>query len=748
MYNFSEFLKESEKIALSMGHGFVTVDHIMLVALKVPSINTMFKELDVDPNFLSTNIEKYLRESSNIPSSTGDLGSASTTPLTARIFHELSKSAIKEQLKTNDHTIEPFFVVYECMSFSGTAFAACLDELDIPVMDMSLRMQSYIQSMVSDGDFNINQSMYGNESGKKTKFKIEDFTDNLSELAAAGKLGVLIGRENELHGLTQILSRMKKKNPMLVGEAGTGKTEIINGLANLIHTGNVPDTLKDVTILSLNLSAMTAGTKFRGDFEERVESLVRYLKANTDVILFIDEIHMMMGAGSSTQGTMDLGNMLKPALSSGDIRVIGSTTLDEYRSTIEKDSALSRRFMKIDINEPTVEETRKILNGIKNMYEKFHNVKFSTEALNAAVDLSRKFIQTKKFPDKAIDLIDAAGARNNVSMNRTDTIDSEQIAAEVAYSANLPLEIVLCKESEQMRDLATKLKARVFGQDNAITQLVSNVMVARAGLRENSSTQGSFLFVGSSGTGKTEISKALADSMGVKLIRFDMSEFSAEHTVSKLIGSPPGYVGHDSGNGMLLDKIEQFPNCVLLLDEIEKAHPNVLLPLLQVMDEGHLTGSQGKTVHFNNVTLIMTTNLGTKNASNRGIGLQSKSDDGITKAIKEFLRPEFINRIDSIVRFNDLSTEVLKNIVEKYIDELNTTLKVNKVKVQLDKKAKDWLIKNGTEKGMGARPMKRCINTNIKEVIAPELLFGKLQDGNKTAKFTVLDDKLVLSEIK
>lgn len=273
-------------------------------------------------------------------------------------------------------------------------------------------------------------------------------------------------------------------------------------------------------------------------------------------------------------------------------------------------------------------------------------------------------------------------------------------------------------------------------------------MVARAGLRENSSTQGSFLFVGSSGTGKTEISKALADSMGVKLIRFDMSEFSAEHTVSKLIGSPPGYVGHDSGNGMLLDKIEQFPNCVLLLDEIEKAHPNVLLPLLQVMDEGHLTGSQGKTVHFNNVTLIMTTNLGTKNASNRGIGLQSKSDDGITKAIKEFLRPEFINRIDSIVRFNDLSTEVLKNIVEKYIDELNTTLKVNKVKVQLDKKAKDWLIKNGTEKGMGARPMKRCINTNIKEVIAPELLFGKLQDGNKTAKFTVLDDKLVLSEIK
>lgn len=748
MYNFSEFLKESEKIALSMGHGFVTVDHIMLVALKVPSINTMFKELDVDPNFLSTNIEKYLRESSNIPSSTGDLGSASTTPLTARIFHELSKSAIKEQLKTNDHTIEPFFVVYECMSFSGTAFAACLDELDIPVMDMSLRMQSYIQSMVSDGDFNINQSMYGNESGKKTKFKIEDFTDNLSELAAAGKLGVLIGRENELHGLTQILSRMKKKNPMLVGEAGTGKTEIINGLANLIHTGNVPDTLKDVTILSLNLSAMTAGTKFRGDFEERVESLVRYLKANTDVILFIDEIHMMMGAGSSTQGTMDLGNMLKPALSSGDIRVIGSTTLDEYRSTIEKDSALSRRFMKIDINEPTVEETRKILNGIKNMYEKFHNVKFSTEALNAAVDLSRKFIQTKKFPDKAIDLIDAAGARNNVSMNRTDTIDSEQIAAEVAYSANLPLEIVLCKESEQMRDLATKLKARVFGQDNAITQLVSNVMVARAGLRENSSTQGSFLFVGSSGTGKTEISKALADSMGVKLIRFDMSEFSAEHTVSKLIGSPPGYVGHDSGNGMLLDKIEQFPNCVLLLDEIEKAHPNVLLPLLQVMDEGHLTGSQGKTVHFNNVTLIMTTNLGTKNASNRGIGLQSNSDDGITKAIKEFLRPEFINRIDSIVRFNDLSTEVLKNIVEKYIDELNTTLKVNKVKVQLDKKAKDWLIKNGTEKGMGARPMKRCINTNIKEVIAPELLFGKLQDGNKTAKFTVLDDKLVLSEIK
>lgn len=748
MYSFSEFLKESEKLAGEMNHGFVTVDHLMLVALKVPSIREMFDDLDIGSEYLAKNITGFL-QTANIPSSTGGTGLVATTPMVAKIFEELKKSSIKEQLKLKDNTIEPYFIVYECMSFMGTAFAACLDELDIQVRELSIQIQDYISQKVIGLDPEKRSQIINMGMEQRPKPKVEDFTDDLTAQAAAKAFGKMIGRENELHGLTQILSRMKKKNPLLVGEAGTGKTEIVNGLATLIVEGKVPDTLKDVTILSLNLSAMTAGTKYRGDFEERVDTLLKFLDERPNVILFIDEIHMMMGAGTSTTGSMDLGNMLKPALSSGNIRIIGSTTLDEYRKTIEKDPALSRRFMKIDINEPTVDETRKIVQGVKSMYEKYHNVKYSAGALKAVVDLSGKFLQTKKYPDKAIDLLDAAGARNSVAENPLDTITEQEIAREVAYSANLPVENVTCTESSRMRDLESNIRARVFGQDSAVSQLTSNVMVARAGLREHASIQGAFLMVGSSGTGKTEVAKSLAESMGVELVRFDMSEFAGSHTVSKLLGAPPGYTGHDSGNGMLLDKIEQFPNCVLLLDEIEKANPNVLLPLLQVMDEGHLTGSHGKIVHFNNVTLLMTTNLGTKNANSRGIGLNSKNDDGITKAIKEFLPPEFINRIDSIIRFNDLSTEVLGEILNKYMKELNDSLKQHKVKVQLDAKAKSWIVEKGTTPGMGARPMKRCIATNIKEVLAPKLLFGELSEGvNKTVKFTVEDDKLVLASIK
>lgn len=762
MYSFEKFFSDSEDLAMSMNHEYVTVDHLAVVALEIDSIKTMFDQFDVDASVLRTHILNTLKTLSFPVMKIADKGDQRIgSNFYGTVYNDLQKRAVIEQLRSDDNTIEPFFIIYECLSFPNTIFETALEVLfEKSRSEVTMKMYRYIKEREDvdlsnsvqpekkeDGASDMSQS----RPAAQKKIQISDYTTDLTKEAREGKLDPLIGRSVELYDLMQILSRKKKKNGVLVGDAGVGKTEIVNGLAIQIANGTVPETMKDVKILSLNVSSLTAGTKYRGDFEERVEKIIKELESKDDVILFIDEIHTMMGAGAVGGGNMDLSNMLKPALSKGTIRVIGATTLDEYRAHIEKDPALSRRFMKVDVLEPTIEETREIIKGAKASYEKYHKVKYSKTAIEAVVDLSAKFIQNKKFPDKAIDLLDAAAGRNKVKENPKKTITREDIEVEVARIANLPLEVVSCTESSRMMNLEQELNKRVFGQNDAIEALVNNVMIARAGLREQHSIQGAFMFVGPSGTGKTEIAKGLSDAMGVELIRFDMSEFAAEHTVSKLLGSPPGYVGHDAGNGQLLDKIEQYPNCILLLDEIEKAHPNVLLPLLQVMDEGHLTGSKGKTVHFNNVTIIMTTNLGSRQAASRSIGMKSGSstpDDGISKAIKEHLRPEFLNRIDAIVRFNELDDSVILKIVDKFIANINEEMKTRKVKVTLDKAAKEWLAKNGVQAGMGARPMKRCITENIKKVLAPEILFGSLVNGGK-AKFTVENDKIVLiKEVK
>lgn len=761
MYSFEKFFNESNEFAKSLNHDYVTVDHLAVVALEIDSIKTMFNKIGVDASMLRTHIINTLKNieipSINIPDK--ENGSVPTA-FNNVIFAELQKKAVIEQLHADDNTIEPYFIMYECLSFHNTILETALEVLfEKSRSDLAMKMFRYCKeqenvdlkdSIQPDKKDGADMSESQARNGAAKKISIADYTTNLTKEAREGKLDPLIGRSVELNDLMQILSRKKKKNGVLVGDAGVGKTEIVNGLAIQIANGNVPDAMKDVTILSLNVSSLTAGTKYRGDFEERVEKIIKELESKEDVILFIDEIHTMMGAGAVGGGNMDLSNMLKPALSKGTIRVIGATTLDEYRAHIEKDPALSRRFMKVDVLEPTIEETREIVRGAKVSYERYHKVKYTADAIDAVIELSSKYIQNKKFPDKAIDLLDAAAGRNKVKDSPKKTITRAEIEVEVARIANLPLEVVSCSESSRMKNLAEELGKRVYGQDDAINVLVNNVMIARAGLREHHSIQGAFMFVGPSGTGKTEIAKGLSNAMGVELVRFDMSEFAAEHTVSKLLGSPPGYVGHDSGNGLLLDKIEQYPNCILLLDEIEKAHPNVLLPLLQVMDEGHLTGSQGKTVYFNNVTVIMTTNLGSRQSSSRSIGMKtgSNNDDGISKAIKDHLRPEFLNRIDAIVRFNELDSSVIAKIVDKFIADINKDMKVRKVKIVLDKAAKEWLAKNGVQEGMGARPMKRCITENIKKVLAPEILFGSLVNGGK-AKFTVEDDKIVfIKEVK
>jgi len=749
--SFQDLFNDSKAYAKSLGHDFMTIDHLSAVVLKIQSVKIALESFAIDTDTLARRIEEYLREvpPPQIPVSVRNSISSEIVPvsvLVTRVMHELEKQAVIEQLKNDDFSIEGFFILFECLSFTNTALEVALKEQSMTRSEVARSLQAYVSNLRNDVDLTKSVKIDSKggrvaqqqpSSGKKS---IEDYTTDLTALAREGKLDPMIGRENELVALIETLSRRTKKNPCLTGEPGVGKTQIVDGLAQAIVDGNVPDHMKDLVILSLNMGSFTAGTKYRGEFEERVDTFLKEIKQRSNTIVFIDEMHTIMGAGSSSSGSMDMSNLIKPALSRGEISVIGATTYDEYRQHIEKDGALSRRFMKIDVVEPTFDETTQIVNGIKSKYEEFHGITYTEDAINAVMELSNKFLQNRKFPDKAIDLLDASAAKNRTKANSTHIVTRRDIEEVVAVIANLDLSVVACTESVRMTELPEQLRNRVFGQDEAVQKLVDNVMVARAGLRDASSVQGAFMFVGPSGTGKTEISKALADAMGSKLIRFDMSEFSQEHTVAKLIGSPPGYVGHDTGNGMLLDQVEQHPNAILLLDEIEKAHPKVLLTFLQVLDEGRLTGSKGKTVFFNNVTVIMTTNLGASLAGQRSMSMGS-NETGQDKAIKEFLPPEFINRIDAIVKFKELSPEAIDSVIDKFMSQVSSAVVSRGVTVSIDEDARNWLAKNGVQRGMGARPMKRTIEENIRLPLAKELLCGSLQNGG-SVKFGVVDGKV------
>jgi ATP-dependent Clp protease ATP-binding subunit ClpA len=578
------------------------------------------------------------------------------------------------------------------------------------------------------------------ESGPKgKKTALDEFTVNLNVEAKADRIDPIVGREEEIQRIVQILCRRRKNNPLLVGEAGVGKTAIAEGLALKIVSGEVPDVLEDTTIYTLDMAALLAGAKFRGDFEQRLKNVVKELEQKLEngekTILFIDELHTVMGAGATGSGSMDASNLLKPSLSSGKIRVMGSTTHEEYRKFIEKDPAFNRRFQKIDIDEPSLEDTYKILKGLKSKFEDHHGVKFSDKILKEAVNLTEKYITDRKNPDKSIDVIDEAGAAIQLlpESKRREKITKKDIETVVAKLAKIPQISVAANEKDKLRNLKNNLKTVIYGQDEAVEKVADAILLSRSGLGNGEKPMASFLFAGPTGVGKTELARQLAQELGTHMERFDMSEYMEKHSVAKLIGAPPGYVGHDRG-GLLTDAIKKNPHAILLLDEIEKAHPDLFNILLQVMDHGSLTDSHGRTTDFRNVVIIMTTNAGAKEMDGGSIGLgatvtqnESKRD----KAIKNYFSPEFRNRLDAIINFNKLGNEYIIKIVEKFLIELETKLAAKNVEMIVNEEAKQWLADKGYDPLMGARPLARLIDLEIKKPLSNEVLFGELEKGGK-----------------
>ncbi|MCK9236756.1 MAG: ATP-dependent Clp protease ATP-binding subunit ClpA [Thiopseudomonas sp.] len=572
------------------------------------------------------------------------------------------------------------------------------------------------------------------------------YAQDLNALVKQGRIDPLIGREHEVERVAQILARRRKNNPLLVGDAGVGKTAIAEGLAYRIVHGQVPELLLDSHVYSLDMGALLAGTKYRGDFEKRFKDLLNAIRKRPKVILFIDEIHMIIGAGAVGGGVMDASNLLKPLLSSGEIRCIGSTTFQEYREIFEKDRALARRFQKVDVVEPSIEDTYQILRGLKSRFEEHHKVLYSDEALRAAAELSARYITDRLLPDKAVDVVDEAGAyqRLQPADKRLESIEVEQVEQVVAKIARIPSRQVSRSDKTQLRNLERDLRLTVFGQDAAIEALATAIKLSRAGLREANKPVGSFLFAGPTGVGKTEVAKQLAQSLGIELLRFDMSEYMERHTVSRLIGAPPGYVGFDQG-GLLTEAVTKQPHCVLLLDEIEKAHPDVFNLLLQVMDNGSLTDNNGRKADFRHVIIVMTTNAGAETAARASIGFteQDHSTDAM-EVIKKSFSPEFRNRLDSIIQFGRLSTDVLASIVDKFLVELQAQLEDKAVQLEVSQSARAWLAEHGYDAAMGARPMARLIQESIKKPLADAILFGDLAEQGGVAFFDLEGDTLAL----
>jgi len=590
------------------------------------------------------------------------------------------------------------------------------------------------QRRIRGTDEEQEEDLFRADDANKEKSNPDSLTNycvDLNEKAMTGEVDPLIGREAEVERAIQILCRRQKNNPLLVGDPGVGKTAIAEGLARKIVEGDVPQILLDATIFSLDMGALLAGTRYRGDFEERLKQVLKDLAAIPHAVLFIDEIHTIIGAGATSGGAMDASNLLKPALQNGSLRCMGSTTFKEYKQHFEKDRALVRRFQKIDVNEPSIEDAIKILNGLKPSYENHHSVKYTNDAIKSAVELSSRYIGDRKLPDKAIDVIDEAGAAQMLlpEGKRKKVIGVKEIEAVVAKIARIPAKSVSKDDLEGLRTLQSDLNRVVFGQEPAIEALSSAVKLARAGLRDYRKPVGSYLFAGPTGVGKTEAAKQLADTLGVEMIRFDMSEYMERHTVSRLIGAPPGYVGFDQG-GLLTDAIDQHPHCVLLLDEIEKAHPDLYNILLQIMDNGMLTDTNGKKIDFCNVILIMTTNAGSADAARESIGFgRGKREGEEDEAMKRLFTPEFRNRLDSIIQFAPLSPETVGNIVDKFIVQMEAQLTERQVEIELSEKARSWLAIRGYDSAMGARPLARLIQEKIKKPLSEELLFGKLKNG-------------------
>ncbi|GAB1259132.1 ATP-dependent Clp protease ATP-binding subunit ClpA [Aurantivibrio plasticivorans] len=739
------------KGARSKRHEFMTVEHLLLALIDNESAANVLRACGADLSNLRNDLVEFV--DSTTPLIPENDTERETQPTLG--FQRVLQRAVFHVQSSGKNEVTGANVLVAIFSEQESQAVYYLKQQSIARIDVVNFITHGISKVAghsnssSDSGSHEQHEDEGLQTGESSSQNpLEAYATNLNEQAMEGRIDPLVGRAHEIERVCQILSRRRKNNPLLVGEAGVGKTAIAEGLAKRIVEGDVPEVLTSSVVYSLDLGSLLAGTKYRGDFEKRFKGLLAQLRKEEHAVLFIDEIHTIIGAGAASGGVMDASNLLKPLLTSGELRCIGSTTFQEYRGIFEKDRALSRRFQKVDVNEPTADEAYQILKGLKSRFESHHNLRYSDSALRAAADLSSRYINDRFLPDKAIDVIDEAGAYQQLQAKskRKKLIGVADVEQVVAKIAQIPPKNVSSSDKELLGKLDSSLRMTVFGQEKAISDISSAIKLSRAGLGNLDKPIGSFLFAGPTGVGKTELCKQLAKAMGVELIRFDMSEYMERHTVSRLIGAPPGYVGFDQG-GLLTEQVTQHPHSVVLLDEIEKAHPEVFNILLQVMDHGTLTDNNGRKADFRNVVLIMTTNAGAEALSKRSMGFteQDNSTDGM-EAINKMFTPEFRNRLDSIIQFGALSQDVIKTVVDKFIVELQSQLDDKRVQLTLDEEARNWLATNGYDEKMGARPMARLIQETLKKPLAEAVLFGDLTHGGEVF-VTVKDDKLSLKQV-
>ena len=717
--------------AKKLKHEYITIEHVLFSMMCSEAFFGIVKGYGADADYIKTNLEHHLKEKCD------ELKVETTKfkPKKTQAVERVLNRAFTQVLFAGRNTIELSDVILSIMAEKKSMSSYYLEQGGLVKEPFAEYINTELETTLEDEEL----------SGEGQR-ALRQFTTDLNQEVKKEKIDPVIGREDELDTIALALGRRNKNNCLLVGDPGVGKTAIAEGLAWNIVNETVPEFLKEYSVYMLDIGSMLAGSKYRGDFEERFKLVLAGLKNKGKTIMFIDEAHMINGAGSGggSNSANDLANMLKPALSKGNIKVVASTTWDEYRKYFEKDRALMRRFQRVTVDEPSQEITNDILNGIKKYYEDYHNTTITQDAIDEAIKLSVKYQSDKKLPDKAIDLIDLACSRFNLKENTDDKIvSSDEIQFELAKVINLPTEQVAEKETDNLKNLEKNIKGDVYGQDEAVEEIVDKILVAQAGLKPDDKPIGSFVFMGPTGTGKTETAKQLAKQLGVKLVRFDMSEYQEKHSVAKLIGSPPGYVGYEENNGILITKLQENPNCVLLLDEIEKAHPDVSQILLQVMDNGKLTGSNGKEADARNSILILTTNLGAIDAEKNKIGFGDEDNDYEDKELKKFFAPEFRNRLDGIITFGKLGKEVMMKIVGKFLVELKAQVKDKKVSITISDEALDYLVDKGFNKKMGARPLQRVIDKEIKRPLSRQLLFGELKDGGK-CKIDIVNKELVL----
>ena len=707
-------------------HEFITVEHLLLALLENYEAHQVLAACGANFDGIRKNLADFIEETTPLLSDT--LPDLDTQPTLG--FQRVLQRAVFHVQSSGKNEVTGANVLVAIFSEQESQAVYILQQHGIERIDTVNYIAHGISKMSEHEHDNSETPLEGDSTDNKEDSPLRKYAVNLNVEAEKGLIDPLVGRDSEVERVVQILSRRRKNNPLLVGEAGVGKTAIAEGLAKLIVESKVPDVIKESVVYSLDLGALLAGTKYRGDFEKRLKGLLNEIKELPKAILFIDEIHTIIGAGAASGGSMDASNLLKPLLSSGQIRCIGSTTFQEFRGIFEKDRALARRFQKVDVLEPSIDDTYAILRGLKQRFEEHHELTYSDEALKAAAELAGRYINDKHMPDKAIDVIDEAGAYQRLLPEelRKKVIDVEDVEAIVAKIARIPPKSVSASDKSQLAKLDTNLKMVVLGQDEAIDTLSSAIKLSRAGLKEPNKPVGCFLFAGPTGVGKTEVTQQLARVMGIELVRFDMSEYMERHTVSRLIGAPPGYVGYDQG-GLLTEAVTKSPHCVLLLDEIEKAHPEVFNLLLQVMDNGTLTDNNGRKADFRNVILVMTTNAGAQDMSRASIGFtkQNHATDGI-EAIKKMFTPEFRNRLDGIIQFKPLDPSIIKGVVDKFFAELQVQLDDKHVVLHLTDAARTWFAEKGYDEQMGARPMKRLIQEKLKKPLAEMILFGELAE--------------------